>query len=171
MMIVECQKEIRLIKKKIKRNLKKIQEYSSAVSTEPFPFETEEEQREQVDSLIQNNIELALRSVKLKKDMEYTSVLVEATIDGMTKTISEWIQIRRHEGQLCYRTYKALNTKQGDSRLRYAPPVQGGTLPQVVSFFDIRTRDNCLSWWHDVIEKIDSTIEVINATTEITEAP
>ena len=170
-MIIECRKEISLIKKKIKRNIKKIQEYSSAVSTEPFPFETEEAQREQVDSLLKDNLDLARRLMRLKRDLEYTNLIVTASINGMTKTISEWIQISRRVGQFYYRTYKAMNTKQGETRIRHTPPAQGGTLPQVVSLFDIKERDENLSWWHDAIEKIDPTLEVVNATTEIMEAP
>jgi len=166
MKIIEGLKELRLLEKKIQQNQGRITAYASAVSTEKLPYEDEDRQSAKVQSLIQSTMDMVERYLRLKAALDRTNLQVVVTIEGQTRTIHEWIWLRRKLGMEVVQTYNALNDSAGSARLREAPTIEGER-PQVLRFYTEEDKLAAIDKWQDIIHGIDPRMEVVNATTDI----
>ena len=166
MKIIECMKELKLIEKKIQSNAEQIQKYASAVTTERYPFDTEVEQRKAVTSLIQSSQDLMREYLKLKTRLDQTNLATMVMVEGTEDSIANWLIVRRKMGQAMAGTFAALNTREGDNRLRNAVPVDN-TAPQVITFYDEQDKNDMMAYWKNVVDRIDPILEVVNATTDL----
>lgn len=170
MKIIEALKRLRIIEKQMDSSGADLVRYSSAISTERFPFGTEAEQTEEVARILQSGLDIAENYLVLKRGIEYTNMMVSVTIRGQTRTISEWLVLRRTMAKKIGYLFGCQNTKAGEKRQSQWGRGTEQT-PQVVQFFDEGERNTKLGEWSAVYEEIDPTLEVINATTDLLEPP
>lgn len=166
MKLIEAMKKLKVIEKRIIANSHQIQEYSSCVSTEKFAFETEDAQRGQVKGLLQSCEDLFQEYLELKQRIELTNLKVIVEIGGKKRTISDLLVIKRRLANLMLGAYSSLSTRAADTRLRNAPTI-GEQKPQVIRLYREEERNESLRKWQDLVDNIDSRLEVVNATTEL----
>ena len=169
MKIIEAMKELRLIEKKIATNCTRITQYASAVSTEKLPFGSEEDQRSEVKSLVQANADLFARYLELKQRIEQTNLITRVKLAGKEWSISQLLVIRRKLGQPMLATYNSLNDREARSRMRSAVSGVEGKGVHVIQLYDEREKNERLNYWQDFLESIDARLEVVNATTELSD--
>lgn len=169
MKIIEALKELKLIEKKMESNIRNINQYASAVSTERPFFGDEESQKKEVSSLVQSNEDLVTRYLELKRKIEMTNLLVTAEFEGKKYALSDLLTLQRRLGEYRMRTYNALNTNYADTRIKVAPPELDGKKAQVIRLYDERKKNESLASIMDLQSNISARLEVINATTDITE--
>lgn len=170
MKLIEAMKELKLIHKKIQDNTKKITEYSSALSSEKPIFGTEEEQRKQVNSYIQSNMDLIKRYCDLKAAIDKTNLNTVVDYNGKEYSIHELIQLKRNLASSITSTYTALNTSEADQRRsRMSNATIDGKPIESVRFYDEATKNTTIRSWQEFFSAIDSKLEIINATTDILE--
>ena len=168
MKIIEVMKDLKLIEKKMQANREKISKYSAIVSTERPTFPTENDQRKEVTSLIQANIDLTTEYIRKKCLINKTNDLVNVEIEGKNYTISELLLLKRKLANEMIQTYNSLSDHQAQMRLRNAPAIDGKPA-QVVRMYEEKTRNEGMAFWQELYHTIDSRLEVVNAMTDIIE--
>ena len=166
MKLVEAMKKLQIITKRMDSNTKDINRYSSIMSNERPEFGSEEEQKKEVAGLVQANKDLMEQYLTLKKQIERTNLETEVDVDGETRTISEWLVIRRKMAKMMEATYIALNDNTARGRMAYN---SGDKMPQVVKMFDEKVRLEGLNKWQTMADEIDGRLQVINGLTDIVE--
>ena len=169
MKIIEGLKKLKLVEKKIDDNIRKIEQYSSTVSTERPFFGDEKHQEKEVDSLIQANKDLVTEYLKLKRQIEQTNLAITAEFDGVTYSLSDLLVLKRRLGNKLIATHMALSTKYADNRLRQAPPEIDGKKAQVIRLYDENKKNEQLSKLMEFTSNIDAFLEVKNAVTDMIE--
>jgi len=164
--VVQALKELRIIEKKTNHNNVEITRLASGTSIEKPIMGSEREQMTEVTSLLQANTDLFNRYLDLKTGLEKTNLATIVTIGGVTKTVSEWLVIRRKLGKMQTESLMALNDKEGQHRLR-GQDRPGELSVQIVRYYDEKDRMRNLAAHRDRIESIDGTLEVVNATTDV----
>jgi len=170
MMLIEGMKKLRLIEKKMSGNATDITRYSSMVSTERPYFASEEEQKREVAGLVQSNVDLMNEYLTLKRQIEYTNLVVYIRMGDREYSISELLVMKRKMAQQMVVTFLAMNDQAGQTRLRNATGTTDKQ-PQVVRLYDESYKNNNLRMWQDLYHEIDSRLEVVNATTVLMPAP
>ena len=173
MKLIEAIKNLKIIQKRIDKNVGLIRQYASYISSEAPSFTTEAQQRNEVQSLIQANIDLQNEYLRLKKAIERTNLETLVTINGYTYPISDVISIRRIVGRFQNDTFAALDTTAAMSRMKQvymgsaAKPVDPANPPRVIALFDEKYKNDSLKSWGEFLEAIDGKMEVVNAETEL----
>jgi len=169
MKIIEAMKRVKENHEKIADLNKKILENSAGLSIETPPYGSA--QGSTVAGWLQTCEDLARDNVELLVAIQRTNLatLVSIEIDEqvVTKTIAEWIWRRREYAKLCQRTWEQLSTrnlKDGQIQTAVGQPV---TEVKVVRYYDQAKRDKMVSRYLSEPHRIDATLEVINATTEL----
>lgn len=179
MKIIEALKELKLITKKISDNNIRISQYAAVISNERPPLGDEETQKKAVAQLLQSNLDLWDYYMKLKRDIEYTNIMTQIDVGGYKIPISTAIQLVRksggreiHMGDLKRSIWLSLSTNEADARLRRMPPLAAATeLPKIIPLFDEKKRNEDLQKWMEITSRISATLEVVNATADLIEAP
>lgn len=170
MKIIEALKELPLIKKKMEKTTSQIREYSSYLVGVNLAFETEERQKQEVESLIQSNLDLATRFEKLTEALSRTNSSTIVEIEGVKKTIRGWITYRNVTANYAKQTYEALtntaaqnaiNANQG--RLNLEAGVQ------VKRLYKEEEKLKQLNKIQSIVDKIDATLEIVNVNTDLVE--
>lgn len=170
MKLIEGMKQLKVIEKRMKSNAERINQYAAIVSSERPIFNTEVEQRKQVQSLIQANTDLAGEYLTLKKRVDFTNIQVRVSISKESYSISDLLQIRRVVGALMKGTYAALNDRLAEQRLiatRVSSGQTGEKPPRVERMYDETEKYGGMQKWQDLLDEIETRLEVINATTEL----
>lgn len=160
--LVEALKELKIIEKKIKKNNEYITEYCSNPKNMVPALGTENAQREKVKSLIQANMDLTKRYLRLKANIDYTNLNVKIG----KYSLHELLDMKRKGTQFMITTYKSLN----DSHARSLVPIhsmQDNKPTEIVHLYDKASRDEMLAKWLIFDEEMDGKIEVTNATTDL----
>lgn len=168
MKIIEDLKRLKVVEKRMASNALDITKYASILSNERPLFESEDEQRRQVAQLIQANKDLLQESLKIKRRIEITNLFTQVEMGGVMYSISDLLAIKRSLAKRMLDTYDALNTKGTDSRIRNLPQ-SGDVKVQVIRLFDEKAKNDGRRSWQDLVDNIDSRLEVINATADIIE--
>lgn len=175
MTIVEGLKKLKLISKRIMRNCEEITKYSSLVSTEKPYFESERDQRKEVEKLLQSNVDLEKEYCRIKRMIDYTNLVTLVTIEDETRTIHEWLCVVRTTGNQMIMTYKALNTNSAQHRMsRIGRAVDAdGKGAYTIRLYDENDKRNGQRKWEDLVDGkiIEGRLEVINATTYLLDPP
>lgn len=171
MKLIEGMKKLKLIEKRIARNITQITQYASSVSVEKPVFGNDTEQKKKVEELVQANKDLTLEYMHLKKRVDMTNLTTVVTIGKDTYTIADLLILRRGLSKLIVQTYQALNTGYGDARLnsigRNVALQPGEKPPYVVRFYDETRKFESLQECQSRDDEIEQRLEVINATTEL----
>lgn len=168
--IIEILKEIPLIDKKISKNQGLLQQYSSATQigdVESFQFGNAKEQTANVSSILQSIIDLGQRRAELRRMLALTNATVRVTIDKETKTITEWIEYRQKTIDMNIMALNALNNKTGLAALNSTKSGDPTIGVRVVQFYSEAEKINAIEYWMDRKNKIDTTLEIVNATTDV----
>lgn len=171
MKLIEGMKKLRVIEKRMGENIRSINQYSSMTTNERPYFDTESAQKSKVKELIQANGDLLQEYLWLKRCIEKTNLETIMEIGGVEYTLSELLVIKRKIGSYMLKTYEAMNDNAGNSRLsqyRGATTADWKT-PTVVRYYSENDKLDGLKKWQELLDNIDSRLEVQNATTELIE--
>jgi hypothetical protein len=169
MKIVEAMKELKLIEKKISRNVDSVQKYSAQLSNERPYFNTPEAQSKEIQSLVQANQDFINNYLELKGKVERTNLEIKVEMDGREYTLSELLVLKRKLANLMASTYEAMNDNSAKKSERLMMSRGSEKEVRVERFYDEKEKMSGLRKWQDFVDNIDSRLEVINATTDIVE--
>lgn len=172
MTITEGLKKLRLIDKRMSKNCDEIEKYSSLLSNEKPIFDTESNQREEVQKLIQSNTDLEAEYCKIKSMVDFTNLVTVVTIDDETRSIHSWLTVLRKTGSRLIQTYKALSTTEANrNQIRYTN--KESLSPTVIRLYDENDKRAGQRKWEDLTsgKTIEGRLEVVNATTQLVEPP
>lgn len=169
MTLIEALKQLKVIQKRIQSNANNIQAYASKPSTEKPFFDSENEQKQQVTSLLQSNKDLLNEYMKLKQSLEKSNLEIKVEILGKQYSISELLMLRRFGCQWMMTTIQALNDSSANNRLRNAPQDAEGRNAFIERLYDEKDKNKELRSWEDLLNAIDSRLEIVNATTDLVE--
>ncbi len=168
MKIIEALKGLKVIEKRMAGNALEISNYASYVSTERLAFDNEKAQRDEVRGRIQANEDLVVEYLKIKRALERTNLSTTIELDGKKFTICDLLVLKRRLGAFIQATYRALNRSAAENRLRNAPAI-GDQRPQIVQLYDEAEKNSKLQKWQNLLDNIESRLEIINATTDLVE--
>lgn len=174
MKLIEAMKRIKLNKEKIADLQAKIKDNCAALSIDTLAYK---DTANQIESWLQSCIDLSQENVKLLANIQHTNLHTRVSIDlgqstPTTKSIAEWVWRRREYAKLDQQTYSMLTDRglregQMNSSVKDAEPVR----VTISRFYDPLVRDKALAMYRAEPTLIDSALEIVNATTEIWEAP
>lgn len=180
MKLIEALKNLKTIEKRIDKNCEQIKEYAAYVSGETPAFETEERQRQEVQSLVQANLDLEKEYIRLKRAIEHTNLLTKVVIGSKEYTISELITIKgatkgkAGAGRFRLNTYNALHPQKALTRLQQVFNQRGGIDPtnpaKVVPLYREEDKNKALRDWDEFLSAIEGKLEVVNAETDLAQA-
>jgi Na+/phosphate symporter len=170
MTLIEAMKGLKHTERKIDSNKEKIQKYSATLDNERLPFETEENQGKEVQSLLQSCEDLDAYRRKLKECVEYTNLMTKVEIQGATYSISELLFILRKTADSMLSVYKCLNIDSARGRLRGFVVDAGKQIP-IKAHYKETDKNEKLKKWQELKDTIESRLEVINATTQLLKIP
>lgn len=171
MKIIEAMKQIKDLQRKAEDLRKKV-----AVHCAGLNFETPtygQEQRQTVDGWLQAHRDIVQEILRLRVAIQKTNVTTPVTISigghGVTKTIAEWVHRRRDLAALD----ASMLMQLGDRGLKeqVGRDTQGNAIEiRIVRYFDPKRRDELLEEFRSEPTTIDSTLEVVNAVTDLVAA-
>lgn len=168
MKIIEALKNLKIIKKKVERNNKEIERLASKVNSTKSYYPTDDEQKQEIRSLVQSNLDLIKEYHRLKKNVEHTNLISNIEINGKNYSISDLLIGKRDTLDLETKTFQSLNDTEGEKQRRYAPAIDNKT-PVVERLYEERWKMDNLRRIQDVKDNIDAKLEIFNATTDLIE--
>lgn len=172
MKLIEAMKKQRVIEKRMAENIKSINQYASMPSNERPYFDTEQAQKAKVKELIQSNTDLMREYLWLKRCVEKTNLETTMEMGGREYTLSELLIIKRKMGTIMLNTFNALN--DGSSQLRLAQfrgQASDGKTPTIARYYQENDKIEGKKEYQDLLDNIESRLEVHNAITELIEVP
>jgi hypothetical protein len=174
MKIIEAIKELRIIEKKMNKNIQMVEEYSSILSTERPAFGDPMSQIKKVHELIQSNTDLLERYLYLKKAIEKSNLEISVEVGGKKYLISDALTIKRKMATYMLDTYNALNIKKSEAKMNSSKRFltmdsKPNQVVDIERMYDEKEKLAGLSVWQDLYDNIESRLEVINATTDLIE--
>lgn len=172
MKIIEALKELPLIEKKLEKNRQLLTAYAASVDAgtaySGLKFDTPARQTEEVSALIQSCEDLVARKARVRKALAVTNAGIQVTIDGVTKSITEWIEYNQRGFEALERVYGTLSENHVANEARNAKfePTQG---IRILRHYDEKGRNVRLQQIMETKNKIDTTLETVNATTDLLE--
>ena len=168
MKIIEALKEQKIIHAKVSRNNELIRKYSSKVSVEKPYFETDDEQQNAVCRLIQANIDLGNRYLMLKRSIDLTNATTKVEILGKTFTISDLLNLKRFAIENIFLpTYQSLSTEHAESSRALFLRQDSTRDISLVTFYKEEEKNKNIQMYRDLLDNIDSKLEIVNATTDL----
>lgn len=167
MKLIEAMKQLKVIEKRMAKNVQQITKYASIPSNEKSPFGTEDQQKKEVRSLLQSNNDLTKEYLRLKNCIDRTNLNTTIQIDGISYTLVDLLTLKRKLANGMINTYEALNDSYSISKIRgiYNQDKSVTT----VYLYDEEDKNNNIRKWQDLADNIESRLEVINATTDLVE--
>lgn len=176
--LIEGMKTLRVIEKRMDANTERINQYACILNTERPHFKDEAEQQKEIGKLIQANIDLSIQYLGIKRQIELTNLHTDIKMDGKAYSIADLLIMKRKLGRLIMDTYHALNDDTAKARMRQMGPMgriaeRGGGSGlvdpsiQLVRLYDENDKHEQLRKWDDLLNEIDSKLEIINATTDL----
>ena len=174
MKMIEALKEKKLNQKKVTGVTQDILKYASITSTEKPAFDSEKLQKDYVMSLVQSGLDLLTRRAKLKVIIDQTNINTKIRIPKGKITPEHEISIAEAlMFKINYKEYQsifnALNRTSADSKLRLIPVGADGNRPSSIQLYDEEFKNNSLKDLQMKFDFIDSHLEMLNATTDVTE--
>ena len=178
MKLIEGLKSQKTIVKKIEDLQSKISKHSAYSSLERPVYRDDKDpdnpktQTEQIKSWKQAILDLTKLLANTRLCIQYTNMITLVTIDAegvnITKPIAEWIHWRRDLSEIMYRTVSVMtdkNLKEG-----FVTNSQGEKSEvKIVRCYNPAERDSEMDSYRNLKFIIDSTLEVVNATTDMVE--
>ena len=171
MKIIEALKEQKIIVKKVQHNNELLKKYSSKVLCEKPYFDTDEDQRAEVFRLVQGNIDLGNRYLMLKRSIDLTNSTTKVEVLGNTYTISDLLNLKRFAIENIFLpTFNALNTEHAESSRLIFLRQDSSRDVSIVHFYKEEEKNKNIQAYRDLLDNIDSKLEIVNATTDLIEA-
>lgn len=168
MKIIEAMKTVKYNKEKIQDLQVKISGTCANLSHETPVYGTNT--HEMIMSWTQTCDDLSQESIRLLCAIQRTNLATPVTIKlgekQVTKTIAEWVWRRREYATVDLKTWQQQNDrglKEGFMNSSTGTPTE----VKIVRHFDPVKRDQMLAMYKQEPSLIDSTLEVINATTDL----
>lgn len=169
MKIIEALKGIKDLHRKADDLVEKIKEHSADLDCETPKYP---DQKRQVAEWVQSHSDILKEILRLKIALLRTNLATNVTIElggkHVTKSIAEWIERRRSLAALEMKAWNSLtdkNLKEGyENRLT---PNSPASLIKRRLYFDPVERDEKREMFREEPAKIDGTLEVANAVTDL----
>ena len=171
MKIIQAMKQIKDLSAKASDLREKVGKYCADLTIETATYP---DQKGTVSGWIQSHHDVLKEMARLRECVQRSNLATTVTIevDGqrVTKSIAAWIHRRRDLANL----EREIWAKLGDRALREhnVQTTQGGPVTEVRirRYFDPVERDKRVELYRSEPALIDSTLEVVNATTDLIEA-
>ncbi len=172
MKIIEAMKRVKINKEKIADLQNKIAGVSANLSIETPVYGTETSEKikewlQACNDLAQDNVNLLVAIARTNLKTQVPITIGEKTV---TKSIAEWIWRRREYAAMDLNTWSKLsdrNLKEGMVQSSTGIPME----VKIVRHYDPSTRDKMVSMFRAEPHEIDSALEVVNAVTDLIDAP
>jgi septation ring formation regulator EzrA len=168
MTITEAMKRIKRNEQLIETNRKKIEEYSSLWSNEKVHFGTVENQKKEIESLVQSCTDLTSESCTLYSMIIHTNThtMVEISVCNKTYryTIGELLRLKRKDCTTMRSVFGSLNDNNAKRSQRN---VIASSDLRIEKFYDEKFKTAGDAFWSDLYNTIDGRLETINATTKL----
>ena len=170
MKLIEALKIQKRISSRIAKNCDLINKYSSRLSTEKSYFETDEEQKNEIEKLLQSNKDLVNRYLTIKKCIDYTNIVMSVDIDGKRYSIADLLNMKRNAIEYIRNGYTSLNDVETERRLSrlYSSNSKTDNIT-IERLYDEKMKNENLMYWNNLYDTIDSRLEVINSVTDLIE--
>jgi len=168
MTITEGLKELKLIEKKLKKNCTLLEKYSSQPSNEKPYFTSEQEQKKEIDAILQSSEDLVKNYLEIHRKINVTNLKTMVEMNGHTYSIHSLIQIRRKLASLIVGVYQSLNDNNYYKSASQFKNSQNIDLT-VTRFYEEKQKQSKIRHWEDFYNSIDGRLETINATTQLIE--
>lgn len=177
MKIIEGMRLVKENKEKIADLTKKVSQYSANTSFDKPAYGTSHgDTKKQITSWLQSIHDLTLNNIKVLNDIAYTNLVTKVDIQlgevTVTKSIAAWIWRRREYAAMDFKAWQQLTDK--GLKPGFAQNSSPGVEPmkiEVVLNYDTAEKDAKLALYHSEAHRINSTLEVVNATTDLLTAP
>jgi hypothetical protein len=169
MKIIQAMKAIKALQVKVKDLQEKIKAHAALMD---YENPTYPDQRAQVAEWMQSTLDSLKEIERLRLAIQTTNLQTPVTIDlggrPVTKTIAGWIHRRRDLAGLALETVRCLNDRNlKDGFIQNAAGAQ--TAVKVQRFYDPTARDSAAEVYRSEPTTIDSSLEVVNAVTDLIE--
>jgi hypothetical protein len=172
MKIIEGMKEIKDLAQKRDDLIKKVTDHAAIMD---FETPTYTDQKAQIDSWLQSVADINKRILEIRISIQRTNLqtMVPIQLNGSTvnKTIAEWVHRRRDLAGEDKKVWEALNIKERTGRVKdgQMPTSMAGQVRDVkiLRYYDPKTRDEKMALYQSEPSKIDATLEVVNAVTDL----
>lgn len=168
MKIIEAMKQIKDLQRKAEDLRKKVAVHCAGLSFETPTYG--QEQRATVDGWLQAHRDIVQEILRLRVAIQKTNVNTPVAIQiggkAVTKSIAEWVHRRRDLAALDGLMFAQL----GDRGLKEQTgrDTQGNAIEiRIVRYYDPKRRDELMEEFRSEPTIIDSTLEVVNAVTDV----
>jgi len=168
MKLIEAMKKIKDLQRKTADLRDKVQKNCAHLNIETPTYG--DKQREQVNQWLQAHRDIVQEIAGLRTDIQRTNLATFVSIElgdkQVTKTIAEWIHRRRDlakEDMLAYQVLTDRNLQEGLMQDSFG----NKTTVKIVRNYDPADRDKMLEMFRSEPGKIDATLEVVNAVTDV----
>lgn len=172
MKIIEAMKTLKALNVKVTDLRAKIAAHSADLEHESPVYGSVEAQSNQIKEWLQSTFDTAQEIARLRVAIQRTNLATDVTIElggkQVTKSIAEWIHRRRDLAMMDMQAWASL-TDRGlkDAQMKTS---SGELMPiKVRRYFDPARRDTMVALFRDEPGKIDGTLEVVNAVTDLIE--
>lgn len=169
MKIIEAMKKLKALNEKASDLRAKVSQYCADLDFETPMYA---DQRGQIQEWMQSHFDTVQEIARLRVAIQRTNLATNVTITlgekNVVKSIAEWIHRRKDLAKLDLEMY----SKLGDRGLKdgMAQTTTGGTKEvKIRRYFDPKDRDTKIALFREEPHTIDSTLEVINAVTDLIE--
>ncbi len=171
MKIIEALKKIKDLKRKADDLKTKVEKYCADLDCDT-PIYTD--QRRQITEWLQAHSDLMKEILHLRVSIQRTNLDTDVTVElggkFVTKTIAEWVHRRRDLAKEEETIWRKLTEKNYQEEYKNRITVNA---PETVIkrrlYFDAKERDVSIELYRSEPSTIDSTLEVVNATTDLIE--
>jgi hypothetical protein len=170
MKLIEGMKKLKILEKKIQGNTERISEYAALPSNRKPHFGTSEAQRKEIQSLLQSNIDMGQEYLKLKRQIDYTNIMIKTQINKSQMSISNMLQIERKIGNLMSLSYAALSDRKAEIEIAQGR-MKGDSSVNVERYYNETEKYAGMQVFQGIQDEISLKLETINATTDILEVP
>ena len=172
MKIIEALKKIKDLARKADDIKAKIKEHCADLDCETPVYP---DQRKQISDWLQAHSDIIKERAHLKTSIQRTNLATKVTIElgdvFVTKCISEWIDRRKEFAKLQEDSYRVL-TDNGRRESYVSQPTPNSPAVTIKRrlYYDPSERDKKIELYRSEPSKIDSTLEIINAVTDLIES-
>ena len=170
MKIIEAMKQIKDLQIKAEDLKKKIQHNHAHLSYESPIYGAEQKNR--IDEWLQGYSDILKEILRLRVSVQKTNLSKDVTIElggkQVTKSIAEWIHRRRDLATLEKSVWEIMNDK-GLQEQRIKQSTNEILEVKILRYYEPAKRDEKIELFRSEPSKVDSTLEIINATTDLIE--
>jgi hypothetical protein len=175
MKIIEGLKKIKDLQRKADDIRSKIQNFCADSEIETPAYGTPEAQTKQVAEWLQAHHDITKEIESLRLRIQKTNLSVEVAIEiaeniRVVKSIAAWIHRRKDLAKLEASAWSVLTNRNLQPRpYKTAPTDESVKVANVRKYYDQKERDKKVEEYTSEPARIDATLEVTNATTDLLE--